>query len=382
MYRIGVVGTGFIAKGLVDLLTSHKDYMLSGVLTRTNIRERSDFPQNQLLTNSIEDLIKDSDLIVECSGDVIYATDTIDQVLKANIPVVTMNSEFHITTGSYFIDKGLVTEAEGDQPGALAILHEEALDMGFSPLVYGNIKGFLNHNPTMEDMEYWSRKSQISLGMVTSFTDGTKVQIEQALVANGLGAAIIEDGLMGMPYDDMAVGGNILASKAKNIGRPVSDYLLSAKLPAGVFIVVEHSGNQQAAMRYFKMGDGPYYVLERTYHLCHLEILKTIKRVLLGGGVLLDNSPEPRISVATIAKRDLKAGEKIEKGIGSFDVRGIAVTIEDNTDHLPIGLVSNATLRRDVAAGERLTFDDIELPDTLALRIWKEIVAKVEGQAV
>ena len=559
MYRIGVVGTGFIAKGLVDLLTSHKDYVLSGVLTRTNIRERSDFPHNDLLTNSIDTLIRDSDLIVECSGDVIYATDTIDQIVKADIPVVTMNSEFHITTGSYFIDKGLVTEAEGDQPGALAILHEEAMDMGFTPLVYGNIKGFLNHNPTMEDMEYWSKKSQISLGMVTSFTDGTKVQIEQALVANGLGAAIIEDGLLGMPYDDMAVGGNILASKAKNIGKPVSDYLLSAKLPAGVFIVVEHSGNQQAAMRYFKMGDGPYYVLERTYHLCHLEILKTIKRVLSGGGVLLDNSPaegdqpgalailheeamdmgftplvygnikgflnhnptmedmeywskksqislgmvtsftdgtkvqieqalvanglgaaiiedgllgmpyddmavggnilaskaknigkpvsdyllsaklpagvfivvehsgnqqaamryfkmgdgpyyvlertyhlchleilktikrvlsgggvlldnspEPRISVAAIAKRDLKAGEKIEKGIGSFDVRGVAVTIKDDMDHIPIGLVSNVTLRRDVSAGERLSFDDLELPDTLALRIWKEIIARMK----
>ncbi|HHH37643.1 MAG TPA: NAD(P)-dependent oxidoreductase, partial [Epsilonproteobacteria bacterium] len=115
MYRIGVVGTGFIAKGLVDLLSSHKNYALSGILTRTNIHTRKDFPQNHLLTKSIDDLIRDSDLIVECSGDVIYATDTINQVLKADIPVVTMNSEFHITTGSYFIDKGLVTEAEGDQ---------------------------------------------------------------------------------------------------------------------------------------------------------------------------------------------------------------------------------------------------------------------------
>lgn len=379
MYHIGVVGTGFIARGLVDLLTSHKGYSVSGVLTRTDISKRDDFPQKHLLTNSIDDLIRDADLVVECSGDVIYATDTIDQVLKAGIPVVTMNSEFHITTGSYFIDKGMVTEAEGDQPGALAVLHEEAVDMGFTPLVYGNIKGFLNHNPSIEDMEFWSKKSQISLGMVTSFTDGTKVQIEQALVANGLGADIIEDGLTGMPYDDMSVGGNILASKAKNIGRPVSDYLLSAKLPAGVFVVVEHHGNQQSAMRYFKMGDGPYYVLERTYHLCHLEILKTIKRVLSGGDVLLDNSREPRISVATIAKRDLKAGEKIEKGIGSFDVRGIAITIKDDLDHIPIGLVSDATLRRDVKAGERLSFDDLEIPDTLASRIWKETIEKIKS---
>ena len=98
-----------------------------------------------------------------------------------------MNSEFHVTVGSYFVDKGLVTEAEGDQPGVLAQLHEEAISMGFKPLVYGNIKGFLNENPTADDMEYWGNKSGISLDMVTSFTDGTKVQIEQTLVANGLG---------------------------------------------------------------------------------------------------------------------------------------------------------------------------------------------------
>ncbi|MEA3492637.1 MAG: dTDP-4-dehydrorhamnose reductase [Campylobacterota bacterium] len=378
--KVAVIGTGFIAKGLVDLLANHQNFELSGVLTRTDISGRKNFPQHHLLTNSLDDLIKNSDLIVECSGDALYATETIYEIIKADIPVVTMNSEFHITTGSYFVDKGLVTEAEGDQPGVQAVLHEEALSMGFKPLVYANIKGFLNHNPSIKEMEYWGKRSNISLDMVTSFTDGTKVQIEQVLVANGLDAGLIEEGLVKLPNDSMLDGGTLLAEQAKRLGYPVSDYLLSPTLPAGVFLVVEHDREQKDSLKYYKMGEGPYYVLERTYHLCHLEIIKTIERVLSGGGVLLDNSADPRFSVATIAKRDLKPGEKIGKGIGSFDVRGVAMTIEDDLSHVPIGLISDVTLKRDIKEGERIRFDDVEIPESLALSIWKELIERLSGE--
>ena len=372
--RISVIGSGFIATGLVNLLKNHPNYRLSKVLTRTDISKRDDFSARDMLTNSLDDLIDNSDLIVECSGDAIYATNSIDKIVQASIPVVTMNSEFHITTGSYFVDKGLVTEAEGDQPGVLAILHEEAVAMGFTPLVYANIKGFLNENPTREDMEYWGGRSNLSLDMVTSFTDGTKVQIEQVLVANGLGAGLIEEGLVKLEDDDMLHGGSILAERAKELGYPVSDYLLSAKLPAGVFIVVEHNDEQKPSLQYYKMGEGPYYVLERTYHLCHLEIIKTIKRVLDGGSVLLDNGSSPRFSVAAIAKRDIKEGEEIKKGIGSFAVRGSSVEIANHPQHLPIGLMSNVTIKRDIKEGEIISFDDVDIPESLALNIWREIV--------
>jgi len=372
--RISVIGSGFIATGLVNLLKNHPDYKLSKVLTRTDISKRDDFSAKDILTNSIDELIESSDLIVECSGDAIYATDSIDKILKASIPVVTMNSEFHITTGSYFVDKGLVTEAEGDQPGVLAILHEEAVAMGFTPLVYANIKGFLNENPSKEDMEYWGGRSNLSLDMVTSFTDGTKVQIEQVLIANGFGTGLIQEGLVKLQNDDMLEGGSILANRAKELGYPVSDYLLSPKLPAGVFLVVEHKEEQRGSLQYYKMGEGPYYVLDRTYHLCHLEIIKTIKRVLDGGGVLLDNSANPRFSVATIAKRDIKKGEEIKKGIGSFAVRGSSVEIANHPTHVPIGLISNVTFKRDIKEGNIINFDDIEMPDSLALKIWNKIV--------
>lgn len=71
-----------------------------------------------------------------------------------------MDAELHVTTGSYLTRKpGLITEAEGDQPGCLAALKEEALAMGFQILAYGNIKGFLKLNPSRDDMQYWSRHS-------------------------------------------------------------------------------------------------------------------------------------------------------------------------------------------------------------------------------
>lgn len=377
MSRISVIGSGFIAKGFINLLHDHPRYNLEKILTRTKIEKRSDVPYSNHMTNDLDEVIENSDLIVECTGDAIYACETINRILEASIPVVTMNSEFHVTVGSYFIDKGLVTEAEGDQPGVLAMLHEEAISMGFKPLVYGNIKGFLNHNPSLEDMIYWGKRSGISLDMVTSFTDGTKVQIEQALVANGLHASIVQDGLMGFSNDDMKHGGNILAEKAKELGYPISDYLLSPKLPAGVFLAVEHNENQKDALRYYKMGDGPYYILERTFHLCHLEMMKTVDRILRGGGVLLDNSRDPTISVTTIAKRDLKPGEILKKGIGSFDVRGIAVKIKEHQGHVPIGLMKDAVIKRPVPAGAELTFEDVELPESLALKAWKSIEKKI-----
>jgi predicted homoserine dehydrogenase-like protein len=288
-----------------------------------------------------------------------------------------MNSEFHVTTGSYFMDQGLLTEAAGDQPGTLAALKEDVVQMGFKPLVYGNIKRFLNRNPEREEMKFWAKKQGISLPQVTAFTDGTKVQIEQALVANGLDGTIAVNGLIGIESQDVHAGARTLADGARRLGQPFSDYVLSTNAPAGVFIAAEHSENQREYLQYLKMGDGPYYILQRNYHLCHLEIAKTIRRVFRGEGALLTNSRHPKISVCAIAKTACKPGEEIERGIGSFKVRGETIRIVDAPEHVPIGLMDGAVVCRDVQEGEMLTFDDVELPNTQALQIWRKILSRV-----
>ena len=145
-------------------------------------------------------------------------------------------------------------------------------------------------------MRYWAAKQGISLDKVTSFTDGTKVQIEQVLVANGLGAGITQSGLTGVPADDVSSGAAILAAKATSLGYPISDFILSPRSPAGVFIVAEHDERFREYLRYYKMGDGPYYTLLRNYHLCNLEIIKTLKRVQNGGEVLLNNGLRRRLA--------------------------------------------------------------------------------------
>ncbi|MEH7226501.1 NAD(P)-dependent oxidoreductase [Bacillus sp. JJ1566] len=374
--RIGIAGTGLIGKGLAIEVIKQDDLQLSSVLTRRDISTMEDYPAVGALTNSLDEIIDNCDLIVECSGDVIYGTEVIDKAIKASIPVITMNAELQVTTGSYFAKRGFITEAEGDQPGCLASLHENVVQMGFKPLVYGNIKGFLNLDPKMEEMEYWSKRNGVRLDMTTSFTDGTKVQIEQVLVANGLNAGIACDGLLAPSSDDLNNTGAELANEAKRLGHPICEYVLAPKAPPGVFITAEHDSNQMDALRYFKMGEGPFYTILQNYHLCHLEIMKTIRRVINGGGVLLNNGENPTASVAAVAKRTLLPGEKIEKGIGSFQVRGEAVTISKNPNHVPIGLLVNVVLKSQVNEGDIVTFDDVELPESLALLAWYETVNK------
>lgn len=99
-------------------------------------------------------------------------------------------------SGSWVSQRGLFTKRNGDQPGCLAVLKEEILEMGFQPLVYVNIKGYQNLNPSQEDMMFWVNKQGFSPNSVTSFTDNTKLQIEQCLVANGLEPEIAKQGLI------------------------------------------------------------------------------------------------------------------------------------------------------------------------------------------
>lgn len=365
--RVGIAGTGLIGKGIAIEVEKQPELKLTKVLTRRHISHMRDYPFPEVLTNSVEDFISGCDLIVECSGDVIYGTDVIAKAMEESVPIVTMNAELQVTTGSYFARRGFITEAEGDQPGCLASLHENVINMGFKPLVYGNIKGFLNLNPVKKEMEYWSNKNGLRIDMTTSFTDGTKVQVEQALVANGLGAGIAVDGLLAPQSDDLNQTGEELAEEAVKAGFPICEYVLAPKAPPGVFITATHDSRQKDALRYFKMGEGPYYTILQNYHLCHLEVVKTIKRVINGGGVLLNNGEKPTVSIAAIAKRKLKKGEKIEKGIGSFQVRGEAVKMSSENNHVPIGILVNAVLKREVEEGETLTFADVTLPDSLAL---------------
>jgi hypothetical protein len=116
-----------------------------------------------LLTDSLDQLVNTCDIVVECWGNVRRAADVVERALLAGRPVVTMNTEFH--------------------------------------------KGFLNHHPSEDEMAYWANRNGISLEQTISFTDGTKLQMEQVLVANGLGATLARRGMIGAQIEPLAIAG-------------------------------------------------------------------------------------------------------------------------------------------------------------------------------
>ena len=230
--KVGVIGSGFIARNFVRELLRRSEYRLSKVLTRRSSDHCADFPYSDALVNELDAIIEDSDVVFECTGDPKYAATTVGAILDAGKPVVTLNPEFHVTIGSHYVKRGLLSESDGDQPGCLASLHEDTVAMGFAPLVCANMKAFLNLDPTPEDMDYWAKRLHYySLEMVTSFTDGTKVQIEQCLVANGLGMDIAKEGLIGLPTADLQAAATELGGIAERHGAPISDFILDRSLP-------------------------------------------------------------------------------------------------------------------------------------------------------
>lgn len=378
-YNIGIIGSGFIARGFIMALKNHPLLRAASVLTRRDVSNLGEFPISaNLITNDVNILIKNSDLVVECSGDVIHGTAMLEKVMDAGLPVVTMNSELQIVTGTLLARKGTLVEAEGDQPGSLAALDAHVKLMGFKPIVYGNMKRFLNLNPSPDEMNYWSKRQGISLHQVTAFTDGTKVQIEQALVANGLGATIACRNLSGIPCKAVEDGAYRLGEMAASIGSPISDYVLSSTGPAGVFVVATHEDEQAPYLEYLKLGKGPHYVIIQPYHLCHLEISKTIMKVLSGDKSYdFNNGQNPTIQVAAIAKRQIEKAELLKRGLGSFEVRGEAIKIKNHPEAVPIGLLHEAEFIRVVPEGQMITFADVELPKSRALDLWKELLSEI-----
>lgn len=370
--RIGIAGTGGIGRGLSKLVAMRQDMKISGILSRRSGLIEDLGVNQELVTRHPEKLMESSDLIVVSTGDVLYSTHIINMALVYQLPVVTMDADTHVVSGSWLSKRGVLTEANGDQPGCLAALNKEVIQMGFQPLVYGNIKGFLNKNPTLEDMVFWAGKQGYSLNSVTSFTDGTKLQIEQCLVANYFGLDIAKQGMIGLETNHFEKGAFALGSEAEQLKTVLSDYIISRESPPGVFITATHQENLAAELKTYKMGEGPYYLLYKPNHLCFFEIPNTILNLYYRNEILVDNGNFPTIGVASIAKKKLEAGSFIDKGIGSMEVRGEAISIAKHPTHIPIGLMNQVHLKRNIEPGQMITFDDVDLPESLAYKAWME----------
>jgi len=114
------------------------------------------------------------------------------------------------------------------------------------------------------------------------------------------------------------------------------------------------------------MGLGPNYLLFRPYHLCSIEVPLTAAQTVIYGESGGHPLARPVAECIAIAKRPLKAGEKLD-AIGEYCYRGSIDTVEaaSGENLLPLGLAKGCVLGRGVRLGEPIRYSDLdELPDT------------------
>jgi predicted homoserine dehydrogenase-like protein len=290
-----------------------------------------------------------------------------------------MNAELDATVGpilKVYADRAgvVITNADGDQPGVMMNLYRFVKSIGYQPVLAGNIKGLQDYYRTPETQKQFAAEHHITPQMATSFADGTKISMENSIVANATGFRVGQRGMYGprcahvketvdlFPMDQMMNGGLV-------------DYILGAEPGPGVFVLGYNTDPvRQDYMKYFKMGEGPLYAFYVPYHLPHLEVPLTAARAVLFKDPAVAPLGGPVCDVITVAKRDLKPGEVLD-GIGGFTCYGMIENSEicRSENLLPMGLSEDCTLKRDISKDQVISCDDVNYPeDRLCDRLRQE----------
>ena len=230
----------------------------------------------------------------------------------------------------------------------------------------GNIKGLQDPYRTPTTQKGFAEKWGQNPSMVTSFADGSKVNFEQAVVANATG--------MGVAQTRHARASSTAGTSTSSprgttstccASTAASWNTWSARSPSpGVFCLAEQPDpKQRHYLNLYKLGEGPLYSFYTPYHLCHFEVPNTIARVALFGDAAGQPVSGPCVEVCAVAKRDLAAGEVLDD-YGHYMTYGEAVNSSEMRGgrYLPEGLVEGCRLRRPVAKDTVITYDDVELP--------------------
>ncbi len=394
--RVGMVGAGFMSRGITLQMQSTPGLRLVAIANRTVSRAAAVFAEagvtapeevndlgalNRALAGSRTVVTQDPlllcrsehiDVLIDVTGTVDHSAYIALEAIRHKKHLVLMNAELDGTLGpilKVYADRAgvVITNADGDQPGVLMNLFRFVKGIGVRPVLCGNIKGLHDpyRNPTTQRgfAQQWGQNPY----MVTSFADGTKVSFEQAIVANATGMRVARRGMLG---PEVPVGTSI--QEAANWyphdllldGPGIVDYVVGAVPSPGVFVLGTHDDPvQQHYLKLYKMGDGPVYCFYTPYHLCHFEVPNTAARAVLFGDAAIAPLSGPLVDVITAAKVDLEAGDEIDQ-LGGYKTYGLA----ENSDVaafqrlLPIGLAEGCTVTRAVHKDEVLTYDDVTLP--------------------
>lgn len=290
--------------------------------------------------------------------------------------------------------------AWGDQPALICEHVDWARAAGFKVVCAGKGTRYEPHYHRSNPDNVWeildrylniSDRSSINPKMFNSFVDGTKSAIEMTAVCNATGLVPQSGGLRFPPATRFeladvckpdADGGALekagvteVVSSVYRDGRDVPHHLA-----LGTFVVLE--GETDYARRCFREyamlpdRSGRFAALYRPIHMIGLELGISVASAALRGeptGAPTDFCSD----VVATAKKALRAGEILD-GEGGFCVWGRQVPAEISLERtlLPLGLAHDVKLKRDIAEGDAIGWDDVDYnPDDIAVRIRREMEA-------
>jgi predicted homoserine dehydrogenase-like protein len=388
--------TGMHLAGLADLMPERARERLMGV----------DFPAEQIDARSMGEAIRtgktfvtdnamalienpDVEVIIEATGDPATGIKLCQAAIDHGKHIVMVNVEADALAGPLLAkrarEKGVVYSlAWGDQPALVCEHVDWARACGFKVVAAG--KGTRYH-PTyhrstpetvwdiLETYMVIHNRSHINPKMFNSFIDGTKSGIEMTAICNATGLVPQTNGLSFPPASRFelaevckpkAEGGTL---EKKGVTEVVSSVYRDGtdvphNLVMGTYVVIESDSeySQKCFVEYRMLPDksGRYAALYRPTHMIGLELGLSVASAALRkeptGAPFCFNS-----DVVATAKRALKKGEVLD-GEGGFCVWGKQTPAEVSLKegYLPLGLAHNVKLKRDIAEGERVKWDDVE----------------------
>ncbi len=346
------------------------------------------------------------DVIVEATGLPEVAAHTALGAIRAGHHVVMVTVEADVLIGSFLRRSaeaaGVVyTLADGDQPAVTKRLCDWAEALGYPIVAAGRGTRFYPSDAVGVPEEAFARygfsedlvtRRRFNPQMYNSFRDGSKAQIEMAALANATGLAPDRRGmhepaagLSDLPrlFRPKAEGGLLdrigVVELANCVGPDGHD--LPDGMANGVFVVLRTTNPILAEdLPFYGLpgavgsGSGGYAAFYRPFHLCGIETPLSIAEAALLKRPTAAPLPTPVADVIAVAKRDLHAGDRLD-GSGGKNVRAVIERAEvaRAAGFLPEGLAYGVPVRRDVAQGEPITYDLVDLPETsLALRLRRE----------
>jgi len=329
------------------------------------------------------------DVVIDATGNPAAGIAHVLACCRSRKHIVMVNVEADALAGPLLArraaEAGIVYSlAYGDQPALICEQVDWARAAGFTVVAAGKGTKYLPEYHASTPATVWGHygfdadtvaRGDFNAQMFNSFLDGTKSGLEMAAVANATGLTPAPEGLVFPPcgVDDLPTvlrprsqGGSLhhagqveVVSSLRRDGQPVF-----RDLRWGVYVTfaAEHEYVRRCFHEYGIVTDdsGEYAAMYKPSHLIGLELGISVASVALRKEPTGVASGWSGDCVVT-AKRALSAGEMLD-GEGGQTVWGKLMPARDSAalGALPIGLAHKVKMKRAVAAGDPVRWDDVE----------------------